>query len=205
MLVYYLKYTMYMQINDGFAKIYHNKLILFNPDLHHNASSNKMYCIIQATNNKWKIKDIVPLNIVSTTYKIATNDLPLSSRAKHSFTSQLDKNLLLTHSIINGLSLRNMSFVKNKSNKILPVKSMIINQLKQFIGTKMHLTPIVRFKRNVHWLEHILICQDPQQTINFGVSFKCDNDNWTITSVFLNQIDIKRQNMLTGIQQYTNL
>merc|ERR1711933_252721 len=65
MLFYYLSHTIELQINDGFAKIYNNKLIIINPDLRNKTSGNKLYAIIQPNNGqsnqdkyKWRMVEL---------------------------------------------------------------------------------------------------------------------------------------------------
>lgn len=56
----------------------------------------------------------------------------------------------------------------------------------------------IKNKKHMHWIENVLICDTPDRTANFGVSFKNDNGNIRATAIFLDEIGIENQNALTG-------
>merc|ERR1711933_664357 len=89
-----------------------------------------------------------------------------------------------------------MNITKSVEITMKELKQCVMESIKN----EIELISIVRTKSkaHTHWIEKVLICDTPDKTASFGVSFKNDNGNIRATVIFLDAYFIENQNALTG-------
>eukprot|EP01084_Bolivina_argentea_P194746 334199_1 len=202
-LYYYLRYTINLQLNHQFAIKYKENLIV-NVDLHHKMTLNKLYAILSKNTDantdkyEWILKELLEDKFISNQYYVPEHNLPLSFRDQLKIS--MDKKFIL--SSVNNMKLKFLPIVKQKSNAMNKctvtmtatyLRESIINSVKN----EEDFIPILKFKNNQHWIEFVLIYETPDKRFNFGISFN-GQQRMNATSIFLDKLDIVRQNMLTG-------
>eukprot|EP01083_Nonionella_stella_P094361 264697_1 len=218
MLYYYLKHTIALQINDGFATVYPDRLVIVCCDLFYKHSDEQLYGIIvpndESNGIEWKMISLCTFNVLSSSPSFADiikSELPPSSRGKATFKTQLKQQRLIMNRITNcvdNIKFRNIRPVKSKSrtkcknNSTKQKVRMSENQMKQCILHSVHRKispiPIIKSKKDKHWIEWVVICEIEPKHIHFGVSFRYDPTCKKVdaTSIFFDGLEIERQNQL---------
>eukprot|EP01083_Nonionella_stella_P181229 648359_1 len=213
MLYYYLKQTIALQINDGFADLYtdHNDAFRVEAmvccDLLHKQSGEPLYTIIVPSDASSKFE----WKMISLSHFPNTSQLPPSSRNGATFKRQLQQHTFIMKAItkcVHNIKFRNKRQVKrqcrtkcrNGTKQVITMSEKRIKQcvIQSVVHRKMGPIPIIKIKKGKHWIEWVVICEIESKQIHFGVSFKYDPNCKKVdaTSIFLDGSEIERQYQL---------